>query len=96
MKGQKKLNQELKKFLEKANNIDYIIETINQLKEKNEEIKFNVKNEEEYTSTLKYLMDDSKDLLMKINSDILTLEEKIHDIQFIKKNLNEDINKRKR
>ena len=81
--------------LEKANNIDYIIETINQLKEKNEEIKFNVKNEEEYTSTLKYLMDDSKDLLMKINSDILTLEEKIHDIQFIKKNLNEDINKRK-
>ena len=81
--------------LEKANNIDYVINRINELKEKIEDAKFNVKNEEEYTSTLKYLMGDSKDLLLKINGDILTIEEKIHDIQFIKKNLNEDINKRK-
>ena len=81
--------------LENTNNVDYIINRINELKEKIEDAKFNVKNEEEYTSTLKYLMGDSKDLLMKINSDIISIEDKIHNIQLIKKKLNEDINKRK-
>ena len=81
--------------LENTNNVDYIINRINELKEKIEDAKFNVKIEEEYTSTLKYLMDDSKDLLMKINSDIISIEDKIHNIQLIKKKLNEDINKRK-
>ena len=76
---------------DEANNIDLIINKINELKEKTEDTKFNVKNEEEYSSTLKYLMEDSKCLLMKINEDILNTEQKIHDIKLIRKNLNENI-----
>jgi hypothetical protein len=79
---------------DEANNIDSIINKINELKEKTEDTKFNVKNEEEYSSTLKYLMEDSKCLLMKINEDILNTEQKIHYIKLIRKNLNENITNR--
>ena len=81
--------------LDRVNNINSIINKIQTLKEKTEEAKFNVKNEEEYSSTLKYLMEDSKNVLMKINEDILLTEEKIHDIKRIRKNLNENIENRK-
>ena len=81
--------------LDKVNNIDFVINKIQTLKERTEEAKFNVKNEEEYTSTLKYLMEDSKNVLMKVNEDILVTEEKIHDIKRIRKNLDENIENRK-
>ena len=81
--------------LDKVNNIDFVINKIQSLKERTEEAKFNVKIEEEYTSTLKYLMEDSKNVLMKINEDILLIEEKIHDLKRIRKNLNEDIENKK-
>ena len=81
--------------LDRVNNIDFIINKIQTLKERTEEAKFNVKNEEEYTSTLKYLMEDSKNVLMKVNEDILVTEEKIHDIKRIRKNLDENIENRK-
>ena len=80
---------------DEANNIDSIINKINELKEKTEDTKFNVKNEEEYTSTLKYLMEDSKSILLRINEDILNTEQKIHDIKIVRKNLDENINNRK-
>ena len=80
---------------DEANNIDSIINKINELKEKTEDTKFNVKNEEEYISTLKYLMEDSKSILLRINEDILNTEQKIHDIKIVRKNLEENINNRK-
>ena len=80
--------------LETSNNIDKIINTINKLKQRNEEVKFNVTNENEYASTLKHLMEDQKIQLMKVNENILDIKQKLHDIKHARKILIQNIKNR--
>ena len=40
-------------------------------------------NEEEYTSTLKYLIEDSKNQLIKINEETFITEQKIHELNLV-------------
>ena len=80
--------------LETSNNIDKIINTINKLKQRNEEVKFNVTNENEYASTLKHLMEAQKIQLMKVNENILDIKQKLHDIKHARKILIQNIKNR--
>ena len=77
--------------LDTVNNIDNVINKIKDLKQQTEEAKFGVTNENEYASTLKYLMEDSKSQLMKVNEEFLVIQEKLHDIKQARKILNQNI-----
>ena len=80
--------------LDTVNNIDNVINRIKDLKQQTEEAKFGVTNENEYASTLKYLMEDSKSQLMKVNEEFLIIQQKLHDIKQARKILNQNINNR--
>ena len=80
--------------LDTVNNVDNVINKIKDLKQHTEEAKFGVTNENEYASTLKYLMEDSKSQLMKINEEFLIIQQKLHDIKQARKILNQNINHR--
>ncbi len=80
--------------LDTVNNIDNVINRIKDLKQQTEEAKFGVTNENEYASTLKYLMEDSKSQLMKVNEEFLIIQQKLHDIKQARKILNQNINHR--
>ena len=80
--------------LDTVNNIDNVINKIKDLKQQTEEAKFGVTNENEYASTLKYLMEDSKSQFMKINEETLIIQQKLHDIKQARKILKQTINNR--
>ena len=80
--------------LDTVNNVDNVINKIKDLKQHTEEAKFGVTNENEYASTLKYLMEDSKSQLIKINEEFLIIQQKLHDIKQARKILNQNINNR--
>ncbi len=80
--------------LDTVNNVDNVINKIKDLKQHTEEAKFGVTNENEYASTLKYLMEDSKSQLMKVNEEFLIIQQKLHDIKQARKILNQNINHR--
>ena len=83
--------------LDKAVNINEIINNIQLLDLKSKNGKKEVINEEEYTSTLKYLIEDSKNQLIKINEETFITEQKIHvSIVILKRYINSNLTKSKK
>ena len=80
--------------LDKAVNINEIINNLQLLDLKSKNGKKEVINEEEYTSTLKYLIEDSKNQLIKINEETFITEQKIHELNLVNINLDNNISKR--
>ena len=80
--------------LDKVVNVNEIINNIQLLDLKSKNGKKEVINEEEYTSTLKYLIEDSKNQLIKINEETFITEQKIHELNLVNINLDNNISKR--
>ena len=73
--------------LEEVNNLNYIIDKIKNLDNKFKNGKKEVINEEEYTTTLKYLIEDQKTKLITIDEETININQKIHDLKQIRKDL---------
>ena len=72
------------------------IQRINYLIEEKETLKENLINEEEYTNTLKHMIDVEKNKINKINKNINEYENKCDIITLSKKNLDKNINEQKK
>ena len=73
--------------LEEVNNLNYIIDKIKKLDNKFKNGKKEVINEEEYTTTLKYLIEDQKNKIITIDEETINVNQKIHDLKQIRKDL---------
>ena len=73
--------------LEEVNNLNYIIDKIKNLDNKFKNGKKEVINEEEYTTTLKYLIEDQKNKIITIDEETINVNQKIHDLKQIRKDL---------
>ena len=81
--------------LEKVNNVNEVINTIKNLDLKSKNGKKEVINEDEYTLTLKCLIEDSKDQIVRIKEETFIIEQKLHDLKLVKKDLENNKLKRK-
>ena len=81
--------------LEKVNNVNEVINTIKNLDLKSKNGKNEVVNEDEYSLTLKCLIEDSKNQIVRIKEETCIIEQKLHDLKFVKKDLENNKLKRK-
>ena len=93
----KEIESEIDKIsgFEKVNNVNEVINTIKTLDLKSKNGKKEVINEDEYTLTLKYLIEDSKNQIVRIKEETFIIEQKLHDLKLVKKDLEKNKSKRK-
>ena len=93
----KEIESEIDKIsgFEKVNNVNEVINTIKTLDLKSKNGKKEVINEDEYTLTLKYLIEDSKNQIVRIKEETFIIEQKLHDLKLVKKDLETNKLKRK-